>query len=159
MKVIKDYPNYSITKDGRVFNNKHNRYLKPFKRTGYWSVSLYEAGKMNSIRIHRLLAQAYIDNPENKPCVNHIDGDKTNNNISNLEWCTYKENTKHSWNTGLQKVSEKQRQAVRNVKRKLTDIEVVAIRELKGKVKQPVLAECYGVTQQSISYIQNNKRR
>ena len=96
MKAIKDYKNYSITKDGRVINTKTNRTIKPFKYTGYWAVCLSKEGKQKNVRLHRLLAQAYLDNPENKPCVNHIDGDKTNNNLSNLEWCTYKENIKHS---------------------------------------------------------------
>lgn len=71
-----------------------NRLLVPYKtKTGYLKVWLYKNGEKKKYSIHRLVAMAFIDNPENKPCVNHIDNNRENNNVNNLEWCTYKENS------------------------------------------------------------------
>jgi len=65
-----------------------------FTPAGYESVDL---AREKHFLVHRAVALAFIPNPENKPCVNHVDGDKKNNNVSNLEWCTYQENEQHSW--------------------------------------------------------------
>lgn len=72
---------------------------------GYVRVFLNEDGKTRWLPVHRLVAQAFIQNPENKPQVNHIDGDKTNNHASNLEWCTNSENQKHAYRIGLNYVT------------------------------------------------------
>lgn len=71
--------------------------LKPSKR-GYIRVKLFDKIQYS---VHRLVAELFISNPENKPCVNHIDGNKLNNHIDNLEWCTIKENNIHAWKIGL----------------------------------------------------------
>lgn len=90
---IQDYPNYLIYETGDVFNDKTNRFLKPQNNdTGYSVVNLYKNGKSKQFKIHRLVAIHYIPNPENKPFVDHIDGDKTNNSIENLRWATNMEN-------------------------------------------------------------------
>lgn len=81
--------------------------LSPGKSAGYWSVSLTKNGEMKSIRVHRLICEAFIPNPEGKDCVNHIDGNKLNNSIENLEWVTYSENHKHAFRTGLKKHVQK----------------------------------------------------
>lgn len=73
--------------------------------TGYFVTTLYKNNLGSKKKIHRLKAIAFIPNPENKPFINHIDGVKTNNEISNLEWCTQKENIQHARNTGLMKES------------------------------------------------------
>lgn len=70
---------------------------------GYLQVNLKIKGKQRNLYIHRLVAQAFIPNPENKPEVNHIDGDKSNNFVSNLEWVTHVENVKHCFENGLNK--------------------------------------------------------
>ena len=76
---------------------------------GYLQVCLTKNGKCCTRTVHRLVAKAFIPNPENKPQVNHIDGNKQNNNVKNLEWCTAKENTGHAIKTGLKKSYNKKK--------------------------------------------------
>lgn len=68
----------------------------------YFSVSLSISGNKTRFLVHRLVAQSFIPNPDNKPHINHIDGNPSNNYVENLEWCTDSENRKHAWDTGLQ---------------------------------------------------------
>lgn len=103
MKPIRGYENYSVTEDGRVYNKK-GKLKHSFKNEyGYHIVTLFKNNKQKSMRVARLVAIAYIDNPLSLPEVNHKDGNKDNNHYSNLEWCTRSHNTKHAWNAGLNK--------------------------------------------------------
>ena len=72
-------------------------------KKGYKVISLNKNKKRKQYKVHRLIAEAFIPNPENKPQINHIDGNKLNNDINNLEWCTQNENIQHAYNTGLYK--------------------------------------------------------
>lgn len=100
-RKIKDFPKYSVSDKGNVRNDKTNRILKPREHgDGYKCVVLYDKSKKNC-RIHRLVATEFIDNPDGKREVNHINGDKSNNSIDNLEWSTPSENMKHSYDAGL----------------------------------------------------------
>lgn len=106
MKPILDFKDYFITEDGKVISTKHGKTaeLKAVvcSGTGYPLVTLVKEGNVRkNKRIHRLLAEAYIPNPLNKTHVNHKDGVKTNNHLSNLEWCTPQENAQHAADTGL----------------------------------------------------------
>ena len=90
---IQDYPNYLIYEDGRVWSKYKNIFLKTdVNTTGYLRVCLRN-GKNKRMFIHRLIAIHYIPNPDNKPCVDHIDHNTQNNNISNLRWVTIRENS------------------------------------------------------------------
>lgn len=91
----------SLTRKGVPFE----RYLKPYinKRNGYVYCYLTIKEKEKNLRLHRLVAEAFIPNPENKPEVNHEDGNKENCCVSNLYWTTRSENQKHAYKTGLQK--------------------------------------------------------
>lgn len=98
-KNIKGYEGlYQVSSEGRIKSLKWNkeRILKPgIDRGGYLLVTLCAGGKPKTLKVHRLVCQAFHKNHENKPCVNHIDEDKTNNAASNLEWSTYEENNNH----------------------------------------------------------------
>ena len=83
--------------------SKPERIMKPCTtKSGYKQVNLQKNKKTYGKLVHRLVAEAFIENKNNKKCINHIDGDKLNNRVDNLEWCTYKENAKHAWENGLQ---------------------------------------------------------
>lgn len=103
-KTIEGFENYFISNLGNVKNNKFNKEKKLSKSKstlGYEVVLLYKHGKRTLFYVHRLVAIAFIPNPENKPQVNHIDGNKLNNNVYNLEWNTAKENINHAYDIGL----------------------------------------------------------
>lgn len=93
---------YRIEKDGRIYSLRRNKYLIPkVNHDGYLRIQIWDKGKCSFVAIHRLVAQEYIPNPENKPFVNHINGNKQDNRVENLEWCTQKENIHHAFETGL----------------------------------------------------------
>ena len=95
-KKIDDYDNYEVSILGNVRNSKTNLSLKPSKkRDGYYHVHLYKNGIMKNFYIHRLIAYAFIPNPENLPCIDHIDRDRTNNSISNLRWVSRSNNNRN----------------------------------------------------------------
>lgn len=101
-KVIPDFENYKISSYGRVFNIKTDSFLKPYKtEKGYLRIDLFNNKGRKHFKVHRLVAEVFIENPENKPQINHIDGDKHNNNVTNLEWCTNLENAIHAKKMGL----------------------------------------------------------
>ena len=96
---------YSASNMGRIKNNITGNVLKPIDFSkGYKKVNLHlENGKRLTRQVHRLVAMAFIPNPENKPEVNHKNGNKSDNRVDNLEWVTSEENRKHAYDTGLQR--------------------------------------------------------
>jgi hypothetical protein len=91
---IKNYPNYFISKDGRIYSNKSKKFLS-IQQSDYPYVNLTEDSKTYHLYIHRLVAIQFIPNPKNSKVVNHIDGNKDNYHYLNLEWVSHKENSKH----------------------------------------------------------------
>jgi len=105
--TIEGYENYTICENGVIQNIKTGRIIRPWLcKTGYLRVNLPKKKKK---QFHRLLMESFVPNPNNYPCINHIDGNKQNNSLDNLEWCTYAHNINHAIQTGLKTVSEKQR--------------------------------------------------
>lgn len=106
-KDVKGYEGlYKISNLGNVLslNFNHSNYskcLKPFDNDGYLRVAFNCNNQYKRFLVHRLVAEAFIPNPENKPFINHIDGNKRNNNIDNLEWVSASENTRHAIRIGL----------------------------------------------------------
>ncbi len=128
------------------------RILKQGKNgAGYLYLSAQDGiNKPKNLLSHRLVAQHFIPNPENKRTVNHKNGIKTDNRVENLEWNTYSENLKHAFKLGLScKTGEKSGFS------KLTEKQVLEIRSTKGTNKS--IAEKYGLNESSISYIKNRK--
>lgn len=98
MKDIKGYEGlYAVSSCGKVWSYINNRFLIPRhqRKTGYNKVHLAKDGKIRDFLVHRLVAEAFIPNPENKPQVNHLDEDKTNNHVENLKWTTRLENVNY----------------------------------------------------------------
>jgi len=163
-KKIEGFESYEISNYGRlrkILKFRKNRdynaiMLKPsFDKDGYLRtvLTISKTEKYNKT-IHRLVALSFIDNTENKPQINHKDGNKSNNLVENLEWCTAKENSIHAIKLGLSGQAPGEMHHMSKLK--LND--VLEIRENKDNLSQRKMAVIYGISQTQISRILNNKR-
>lgn len=145
-----------VSSDGRLYKGKER--AKCFDRRGYCVLVLCKEGKQKTHKFHRLVAEHFIPNPRAKETVNHIDGNKENNNVDNLEWCTQSENQKHAFATGLQETYK----GDKHVKAKLTNNQAFSIRMLRAGNPNlytlETLANMYSVSVTTISLIVNHKR-
>lgn len=103
---IRTLKNSSMRKAGTILKSQINN------KNGYVYQMLYDNGKKKLLKVHRIVAMAFLSNPNNLQQVNHKDGNKQNNCVSNLEWCEQSYNMKHAYKYGLQKPSEKQRKTI-----------------------------------------------
>lgn len=127
---------YFVSNLGRIRSNSNRaRVLKPAISSGYHVVTLYKNGIRENLKVHRIVAESLIPNPENKPCVNHIDGDKLNNSQTNLEWVTYSENTFHAIDNDLLKL-----RGDKNHKAKFSNAKIAQIRAYYNE-KHPTFQE------------------
>ncbi len=95
-RSVDGYANYEVSSHGRVRNATTERILTQHStKKGYLQVGLFKNGKTNTRNVHRLVGCEFIDNPLRKPCIDHIDGDRTNNYVSNLCWATISENSRN----------------------------------------------------------------
>lgn len=139
-KTIDEFDNYEINKRGEIRNKTTGRTKKPTLATnGYYYVTLYKNNKGKTLIVHRVLASAFIPNPNNLPTVNHKDGVKTNNELSNLEWTTYGENNKHAYDNGLKKVTPKMMNHAKNLHKALAESNPYGVN------RNPVIAKFGGV--------------
>lgn len=157
MKQIEDFPDYFIDENGDVWSNKSNKWkkVKPtLTNKGYLTYRACNNGIRKHISIHRAVALTYVPNPNNLPQVNHIDGNKLNNNVNNLEWTTNQKNRNHAVKNGLHAKGEQ----IKNSK--LTEQQVIEIRKkyIPKKYTMSKLAKEYGVRETAIYRIINYKR-
>lgn len=115
-KILPKFPRYRIYNDGRVYTLIYNKFLRPFKnRDGYCCYTLFGVdGVPRGIKAHRLVAMAFVPNPNKLPEVNHKDGNKGNNYYANLEWCTHSQNIKHAWDNSLIKNTPERVQKIKD---------------------------------------------
>lgn len=165
--------NYEISNTGKVRNIKRGVLMTistPSSRKYYPKVTLHYKGKGKMYLLHRLLALSFIPNPDNKPNINHIDGNKHNYDLSNLEWVTQAENLKHAKDTGLNRnhstrvyhsepESPEQYIPVNQNNRKLTETDVRKIRELyrTGDFSHSDLGAMFNIGKRNITQILNYK--
>ncbi len=159
---------YAVTDDGRIYSHSRvvktchgatrllkGRWLKPSPDGGgYLFVGLSREGKVRPVKIHRIVALAFIDNPESKPCINHIDNNNQNNIASNLEWCTQNENMQHCSRSGRIKIPH--HSGEEHPSSKLNEVAVIFIKD-NPEVKVSELAKKYNVTVQAIHAIKKGK--
>lgn len=162
-KDVVGYEDLFVVSDhGRVWSKRSDKILKQStSKTGYKCISTRIGGRKGTckcFKVHRLVAEAFIDNPDNKPYVNHLDCDKTNNHHTNLEWCTSSENMKHAYNNiefNIPRGSERKFS-------KLTDGDIRYIRQnyvpRKQGFSQRALAKKFSVSKCTVERILDNRR-
>lgn len=162
-REAKGYDGFLVSDTGIVKSAKtdkiRNQYTSP---TGYVRVNIRQGGRWKTVSVHRLVADAFIPNPQNKPCVNHIDGNKANNNAENLEWCTHSENESHSYKCLGKTVSPEHIKKIIKLHKEAVSTPVTQF-TLGGKnVRTFVsMAEAHratGIAQSNISKCCNNER-
>jgi len=171
-KRLNEYPRYKIYPDGVVVRDAYEdvvrhpkgSFVRPYpekevspevSNCGYLRVRLYNRKlERKALSVHRLVATAFLNNPENLPCVNHKDGNKLNNHVDNLEWVTHSDNTKHGFSTGLIKIVYGEETA--NHKLLASQVSEIRARLSSGEV-QARIAEYFGVSQATITSIKKKE--
>ena len=151
---MKIYKGYEIHRDGTIYNKDGSPKKLHCNSRGYYMVDIYDDGKKKRWFLHRLIAKLFIPNVKKYQVVNHIDGDKLNNDYKNLEWTTHSKNNKHAYKIGLKKPlsnpkfnAKLSRQEVRGIKEMLND----------GKLNQVEIGKEFGVSKSVINKIKTGK--
>ena len=155
-KPVKNYEGiYEISGDGKIYSIKRQRVLEErIHRQGYRTAMLCLNGEMKSYYIHRLIAESFLEKQVGKDCVNHKDGNKSNNSVYNLEWVNRSENTLHKYATGLDS-----NKGERHPQTKLKNEDVLNIRYLyhSGNLVMSKIAKMYKISENGVSKIINRK--
>ncbi|MGF2656465.1 NUMOD4 motif-containing HNH endonuclease [Serratia marcescens] len=156
-KPVKGYEErYEVSDQGRV-RNTHHRVLTPSKhRDGYLHVKLCNNGKLRNLFVHRLVATAFIPTAKNKPEVDHIDGVKRNNSVSNLEWVDRRENMKRAVLNG--RLTFPDNSGEKNGMAKITEAIAREIKVLGGSVSQTEIGRRYGISRRAVGMIISGAR-
>ena len=155
-KTIQNETNYDVSSEGQV-RNKQTKQIKSlrYSNKGYARVTLYPSGKTYSV--HRLVAENFTINPNNYPSVNHKDGNKANNKLENLEWCTPKQNTRHAIDV-IQTMTTADWSGIKNPEHKLDYGLVYSIKfGLLGQLSNFRLEKMLGVQEETIRRIKVNE--
>lgn len=157
IKFIKGYEDlYAVDTNGNVYSlitnsSRRRKILKPYYKNGYLAVNLYKDRICKHFYIHRLVAETFLENKKGYKEVNHIDCNKTNNSIDNLEWCNRKQNLQHSYENGLKRQGECHGMS----KLKIDDIK--EIKNQIGNEKQVKIAKTFNVSPSTISAINTGR--
>lgn len=156
---------YSVSKEGHVFSISRQKVMSPYNVNGYHMLVLQKDKSKKRMLVHRIVAQTFLKNKNNFPQVNHKDGNKTNNNVSNLEWCTASENKKHSWRIGTSKITAKFLESTSRNRLKAIDkitkyhendiIKIGKIRETQG-IGSRKISKLLNIPKSSIDYLLRN---
>lgn len=176
-KPIPNYEEYSISNYGTILGRSGNELIPNLNDIGYLYIRLCNDGITTKHRIHRLVAFAFLSNPDNLPEINHIDGNKTNNHVSNLEWCTRKQNVEHAtkvldnmkW-TEQRRIKFQKSMKGKPHKKKLNEDQIAKVidetrplHDIMGKwgftPKIQAIADKYGVHKETIRQIMINDKK
>jgi hypothetical protein len=157
MIKILGYKGYYIDNNFNIVSKKNGKkhIMKcHIRRVGYYYVTLRKNTKHHNLLIHRIIATAFISNPENKPQVNHINGIKTDNRLENLEWVTAQENTIHGYNAGLHNLCQGEKHHWSKLKKK----DVIEIRRRKDNGEKSItIAKDFNIARCTVNRINSRK--
>ena len=122
-RIISGFPNYSVSNTGVIINTKKNKTMTIYTRKGYCLVKLSSNNKAVEKKVHRLVAEAFIPNPNNYDCINHKDENPLNNNVENLEWCNYSYNNTYGTRIERQSKSLTENWRTRKAKNSSKDVD------------------------------------
>lgn len=147
---------YQVDTDGNVYSKKTGNKMKlGLSQKGYSQVSVSVNGKECCRKVHRIVAEAFIPNPCNKPTVNHKDLNKLNNCVDNLEWATHKEQVVHAVSMDVRANWKKDLKGTKHTQTKLTDSDVLEIRRIhsEGELNYPQIGKMFKIGRSGISHI------
>lgn len=151
-KRIPSFPNYLINTDGIIMNDKYRVISAYTDRYGYKACTLFNNKIKKNRTIHSLVLEAFLRERKNGEQVNHINGNKEDNSLENLEYCTASENLKHAYKNGL-----KSARGSKNSQSKLSEKDVLEIKLLLGKISQKEIAIKFNIDQSTVSNIKTGK--